>query len=78
MTEFQSEGEFTLQGKRHFNVTNPSECSDFKHLLHTDVLIDGVQYHVVGVGHYALLPPFRAGVPISLMTTALPASPTQR
>lgn len=60
-------GKETINGKQHFFIKNPTECTDFKHILGKEIDIDGMTYLAVGVERLAHAPPWRKGEVISIM-----------
>lgn len=68
MLEFISQGTFNIAGRGvAFCVLNPTDCSDFDHLIGHTVLIDGTAHRVAAVERFAHMPPWRKGESISLL-----------
>lgn len=68
MLSFTSLSSYPIKGYQAFAVNNPYLCNDFDHIKHNTVLIDGVQYFILGVERFAHDPPWRENEPIGLLT----------
>jgi hypothetical protein len=64
---FQSDGWFTVRGRRVAAVACDRERHDFADLLGSTVQIDGRFYRCLGVERRAHAAPWRQGEPIGLM-----------
>lgn len=70
MYTFENAERFDIAGRGPvFSVENPAECKDFKHLINTEVSINGELWLVRGVEYRTHGGPQRAGAPIGLLVS---------